>query len=142
MADTQTEHTASAAPRPGAGAGRRPLRPAMQDYRNRDYVQHFLDLRAFAALTAIGGDAVALATTGCLDALAQLPAGSVVAISDANHDQSLVVRGRCAAELRAREELARKLVAQLLDDGDPARDHRTRTRCFPARGHAEGGGVA
>lgn len=119
MTATHPQDDFAAAPRSAGSGPRLPLRAAMQDYSNRDYVQHFLDDRVFAGLFGLTGDAVALATTGCLDALDQLPAGSVVATSDAYHDQSLVVRGRSAAWLRAREELARRLVAQLRDETNP-----------------------
>ena len=97
-------------------------RPAMQDYRNRDFVLHYLDDRHFNALNAMDvADActVHLATTGCLDALDLMPAGSMVSLRRGDapgnfYDQSQCVRGRTLAELQQREALAARLIDELL----------------------------
>lgn len=96
-------------------------RPHMQEYRNRDYRVSLLDDRHFDAMNqGLEGDF--LYVTGCLDALDNIPAGSMVAVSDAEHDwmhhglydQSFAVRGLTLAELQEREEFMRQIVEEIL----------------------------
>jgi hypothetical protein len=74
-------------------------RPPLQDYRNRSYIGDLLDNRVFDALiadrTIRAGDYM---LSGCLDALDNIPAGSMVAVPGNCYDQSMVTRGRTLKE--------------------------------------------
>lgn len=83
---------------------RRLARHPLQAYYNRDYVLSELDERVFDALNT-GLDATPLlCTSGCLDALDELPAGGMEAWGSLPlYDQIEWVRGMSLAELRCRE---------------------------------------
>ena len=99
----------------------------LQDYRNRDYVQSKLDDAVFEAF--VGEDfTLACMTTGCLDALDNLPAGSVQVTVEPYYDQRMACRGKTQAELddlialatgliedvKAQEEVTRLVTANVL----------------------------
>lgn len=75
----------------------RQARIALQDYRNRDYVLSHLDDKVFDILNE-GIDGSFLMTTGCLDALDVLPAGSMVSTGSMYYDSKVINRGISAAE--------------------------------------------
>ena len=91
-------------------------RPFLQQYRNRDYVQHLLDDRHFDALNALDNNqacALAMATTGCIDGLDYIPAGAMESC-DRWYDQKLCCREFSTAEVEERNKLADQLIAELL----------------------------
>jgi hypothetical protein len=92
---------------------RRLMRPVMQDYRNRDYVLCSLDNKVFDILNE-GTEGDFLMFTGCLDALEQIPSGSMVSTGARYYDQGMTVRGSTLLELEEREALASRLIAEIL----------------------------
>lgn len=74
-----------------------PTRFPLQDYINRDYVLYLLDDDTFDILNK-GIDGSFLMTSGCLDALDTLPAGSMVSVTGNFYDASYIHRERTAAE--------------------------------------------
>ena len=90
-------------------------RPSLQQYRNRDYVQHLLDDRHFDVLNTLDKNqacALAMVTTGCIDALDEIPAGAMESC-DRWYDQQLASREFSAAEIEERHTLAKQLIAEL-----------------------------
>jgi hypothetical protein len=83
--------------------------PPLQDYRNRDYVQHLLDDEVFDIMSA---DAH-LGTTGCLDALECCPAGSMVRHTAQWMGQAMTYRELTLADLRYRQALTDELLKEL-----------------------------
>lgn len=72
-------------------------RPHLQEYRNRDYVQHLLDDRHFDAMNQMDDGeacALAMATCGCIDALDDIPAGSMESFGEKDrwYDQTMASR--------------------------------------------------
>jgi hypothetical protein len=90
-------------------------RHVMQDYRNRDYCQHMLDERIFDELNDGETDALALMTTGCLDAMDHIPAGAMRG-EGRYYDQAMTVRGLSYQDLLDREELASRLILEILNE--------------------------
>lgn len=85
---------------------------ALQSYRQRDYVAHLLDDRVFEAWNEdrAGTCTLTLASTGCLDALETLPAGSVVAQCNRYMRPSTYERGRGWQEVRDADALIEALL--------------------------------
>lgn len=74
---------------------RYPLRPDFSDYDNRKYCKLNLDKRICDAMnTGAYGDFIV--TEGCLDALENIPAGSVRYVGTAYYDQTYVKRSNLA----------------------------------------------
>ena len=90
----------------------RPARNSLQDYRNRDYVLSHLDDKVFDILNK-GVDGSFLMTTGCLDALDVLPAGSMVSANNFYYDSSVINRGISAAEEKEINDFMMGLVDKL-----------------------------
>jgi hypothetical protein len=84
---------------------------SMRLYRNRDYVQHFLDLRVFDLLND-ATDGLHLMTTGCLDALEHMPTGSMCSSSYGPFIMD-VGRGSTPELRKWQQEMSKKLIAQL-----------------------------
>lgn len=80
---------------------------SLQPYRNRSYVAHLLDDRVFEAWNEDrdGACTLTLATTGCLDALDTMPAGSIRAMCNRHMGSSTETRGRTLAELQFLDDL-------------------------------------
>lgn len=98
-------------PKPTTPRRGRRQRPDLQDYRNRDACYHLLDDRVFDALNdhrldPDGTNTVGMVLAGCLDALDDIPAGSMVDRSGhwgLMYDCSYVERGTTLAERRERD---------------------------------------
>lgn len=91
------------------------IRPHMQVYRNRDYVAHLLTPQMFSALNS-GSAAcqVTLATTGCLDAIDSMPAGSMEDLCDGRYfDQSLINRNYTLAERERMAAHAKRIIDEI-----------------------------
>lgn len=88
-------------------------RPDLQDYRNRDYACHLLDDKTFDIMND-GEYGPFLMMTGCLDALEQYPAGSMVSTGKRYYDCSLVSRQYSAKQIKDMDDLASKLIAEIL----------------------------
>ena len=90
-------------------------REAMQIYRNRDYVLSELDDTVFDLMNTDGGGSF-LACSGCLDALDDIPAGSMKAMmgGSAFYDASYVTRGISAAEQAEIDAFMNSLVDDIL----------------------------
>jgi len=89
------------------------MRPQMQDYRNRDYCLHMMDQRIFDEMC--GTDDLFLMTSGCLDALSLIPAGSTKECGQ-YFDQFMNERGVSLAETLEREEFTKRLLAELAQE--------------------------
>lgn len=90
----------------------------MQVYRNRDYACHRLDKRVFKALNESGlwSGTVHLSCSGCLDAIDQIPGGSMRG-PECGAIQSYVGRDSMAMspqERRDRDALAARLIDEIL----------------------------
>ncbi len=104
----------------------RRARPDMQDYDNRNYVAHLLDDRHFDAYNGMpegGSSTVTLATMGCIDALDEIPAGSMkVVFHSANHhqpslfDRSICERGFSLAEVLERDAACDEMIDEILNE--------------------------
>lgn len=90
----------------------RPAREAMQIYINRDYVLSRLDEKVFDLMNTDGGGAF-LACTGCLDALDEIPAGSIKA-SNEYYDASYITRGRSAEDQARIDAFMTRMLDEIL----------------------------
>jgi len=84
---------------------------AERPYRNRSNIMHKLDTLHFHHLNT--GDHVLTLNGYCLDAIDEIPSGSMRPMFE-RPSQAYMVRGFDAAEILAREVLAEKLIAELL----------------------------
>lgn len=91
-------------------------RHAMQIYRNRDYVLSQLDEAVFDLMNTDGGGSF-LACSGCLDALDEIPAGSMKMCMGQLplYDASYVNRGISAAEQADIDDFMNNLVDDILN---------------------------
>lgn len=81
----------------------------LQDYRNRDYVQHLLDDRVFDLMS----EDAHLGTTGCLDALDHSPAGSMSGHTERYMGQQTTHRDLSLADKQEIEQLTDGLLKEL-----------------------------
>lgn len=94
-------------------------RTDLQSYRDRDYVQHFLDEVHFDALNALDSSqacCLSMATAGCLDALELVPAGSMCSFNDNTFGITHSVRGMDIEELARRDHIAGLLIDALIHE--------------------------
>lgn len=87
----------------------------MQDYINRDYVQADLAEVYFDAMNK-GKEGDFLFCTGCLDALAFSPAGSMKQVPGNFYDASTTQRGFTAAEVEAQNAFMNAIADEIIDE--------------------------
>ena len=92
---------------------KRPQRHPHQDYRNRDYVQHLLTDEMFDALNTGDENTLALATSGCLDAIDYFPAGSMIETTSPYYDQSFIERGVSLEQRRQFDSVIDGILAEV-----------------------------
>ena len=91
----------------------RPMRSPMQDYENRNYIGGLVDEQWFDIQNKGRLDGPFFChAIGCLDALDNIPAGSMVNIDNRWYDASYCGRGVTAAEVKERDAYLRKLFAE------------------------------
>ena len=87
-------------------------RQPMQEYVNRDYVCHELDERVFDILNT-GKEGNFLMTTGCLDALDYIPAGSMCVKFPGYYDASVVHR---EIDAKKQKEIDDYMMSDMISD--------------------------
>jgi hypothetical protein len=92
----------------------RRMRHPMQDYYNRNYIGGLVDEQWFDIQNTgcLEGPFFCHAI-GCLDALDNIPAGSMVSIAGGWYDASFCERGTTLAEIEEREEFIQKLFNEM-----------------------------
>lgn len=86
------------------------MRHPMQDYYNRNYIGGLVDEQWLNAQHRAAEGPFFLHAIGCLDALDNIPAGSMVNIENQWYDASYCERGTTADEVRERDEYLMRLM--------------------------------